>query len=257
MNVADLITTTSLIKAQDIVRDGSLRLATPFCYPDGSSIDVFFKSNGELLEAFELSDKGQTMAYLLDLHVKPWTSQKRKQTLADICNTLGVEQDGGAFRILLQKEELKDLPDAIIRLAQVCIRVADMAYTQRLRTPAAFTEDFEEFLVGLDRPYQTGILIPGQYGKDVEFNFCVEGHRTKSLVQILSTANRFAAHNLSVEAFARWSDIAPMRSQYQCLSVYDTTNDVFREEDLKRLGGVSEIVGFPAESERLNLSLAA
>jgi hypothetical protein len=26
-------------------------------------------------EGFELSDKGQTLAYLLDLHVKPWTSR--------------------------------------------------------------------------------------------------------------------------------------------------------------------------------------
>jgi hypothetical protein len=257
MNVENLITTTSLIKAHDTVRDGSLRLATPFCYPDGSNIDVFVRSNGELLETFEISDKGQTMAYLLDLHVKPWTSQKRKQTLADICKTLGVEQVGGAFQVILRKEELRALPDAIIRLGQVCIRVADMAYTQRLRTPASLTEDFEEFLVSLDRPYQTGVLIPGQYGKGVEFNFCVEGHRTKSLVQILSTANRFAAHSLSLEAFARWSDIAQLRPHYQCLSVFDTTNDVFREEDLKRLATVSEIVGFPAESERLNLSLAA
>jgi len=168
-----------------------------------------------------------------------------------------VEQEGGAFRIRLSKAGLKDLPGAIIRLSQVCIRVADLAYTQRLRSPAALTEDFEEFLVGLDRPYETGVLVPGQWGKDVEFNFCVQGQRTRSLVQILSTANRVAAHSLSVEAFARWSDIAPTRSNFQCLSVFDSTNDVFREEDLKRLAAVSEIISFPAESDRLNLSLAA
>jgi hypothetical protein len=257
MNIEDFITNTCLVQAHDTVRDGSFRLATPFRYPDGSHIDVFLKSNADLFEGFELSDKGQTMAYLLDLHVKPWTSQKRKQTLADICDTLGVEQSGGAFRISLKKEQMKDLPDAIIRLGQVCIRVADLAYTQRLRSPTALTEDFEEYLVGIDRPYKTGVMVPGQFGKDVEFNFLVQGQRTSSLVQILSTPNRFAAHNLSVEAFARWSDIAPERPKFQCLSVFDTTNDVFREEDLKRLESVSEVVGFPAESDRLNLSLAA
>jgi hypothetical protein len=256
-NIRSIISDVCLITACDQVRDGSLRLATPFRYPDGSQIDVFLKASGDLFEGFELSDKGQTTAYLLDLHVKPWTSQKRKQTLADICATLGVEQDGGAFLIKLRKEEMKDLPDAMLRLAQVCIRVADLAYTQRLRSPAALTEDFEEFIVTLDRPYQTGVKIPGQYGKEVPFDFLIEGQRMRSLVQILSTANRFAAHTLSNEAFAHWYDITPSRNEYQCLTVYDTSNDVFREEDLKRLESVSNIVGFPAESDRLNLSLAA
>jgi hypothetical protein len=256
-NIRSIISDVCLITACDQVRDGSLRLATPFFYPDGSHIDVFLKLGGSDELFFELSDKGQTMAYLLDLHVKPWTSQKRKQTLADICATLGVKQEGGAFLIQIKQSEMKDLPDAMLRLAQVCIRVADLAYTQRLRSTVALTEDFEEFIVGLDRPYQPGVKIPGQFGKEVEFNFLVEGQRMRSLVQILSTANQSAAHILSVDAFARWSDIAPVRHQYQCLSVYDTSNDVFREDDLKRLQVVSDIVGFPAESDRLNLSLAA
>ena len=256
MNIEELITKACLVEAYDTVRDGSFRMATPFRYPDGSHIDVFLKDSGTLFDGFELSDKGQTVAYLLDLHVKPWTSQKRKQTMSDICATLGVEQEGGVFRIRLPKEEMNDLPDAILRLGQACIRIADLSYTQRLRAPVALSEDFEEFVSGLDRPYQTGVKVSGQFGKEVEFDFSVEGHRMRSLVQILSTANRMAAHNLSLEAFARWSDISPVRSQYQCLSVYDTTNDVFREEDLKRLEAVSDVVGFPAESARLNLSLA-
>lgn len=256
-NIRSLITDVCLITACDQVRDGSLRLATPFRYPDGTQIDVFLKVDGDLFEGFELSDKGQTTAYLLDLHVKPWTSQKRKQTLADICTTLGVEQEGGAFRVRLKKEQMKDLPDAMLRLAQVCIRVADLAYTQRLRAPLALTEDFEEFIVTLDRPYQPGVKIAGQYGKEVSFDFLVEGQRMRSLVQILSTANRFAAHTLSNEAFARWYDITPTRNDFQCLTVYDSSNDVFREEDLKRLESVSNIVSFPAETDRLILSLAA
>jgi len=258
-NINDLGFDVCLVTDWDQVRDGSIRLATPFQYPNGSQIDLFLKANGNGNGSGDvlLSDKGQTMAYLLDLHVKPWTSQKRKQTLADICSTLGVEQDGGAFFIRLKQEKIKEVPDAMLRLAQTCIRVADIAYTQRLRAPATLTEDFEEFIVGLDRPYKPGVKIPGQFGTEVEFNFLVEGQRMRSLVQILSTANQSAAHILSVDAFARWSDIAPVRHQYQCLSVYDTSNDVFREDDLKRLQVVSDIVGFPAESERLNLSLAA
>lgn len=256
-NIRSIISDVCLITACDQVRDGSLRLATPFFYPDGSHIDVFLKLGGGDELFFELSDKGQTMAYLLDLHVKPWTSQKRKQTLADICATLGVKQEGGAFFIQIKQSEMKDLPDAMLRLAQVCIRVADLAYTQRLRSTVALTEDFEEFIVGLDRPYQPGVKIPGEFGNEVAFDFLVEGRSMHSLVQILSTANQSAAHTLSNEAFTHWYDITPVRSQYQCLTVFDTRNNVFRDEDLKRLRSVSDVVGFPAETSRLNLALVA
>ncbi len=153
MNFEDLLTSACLVVAYDTVRAGSFRLATPFRYPDGSHIDGFLKDSRTLFGGFGLSDKGQTLAYLLDLHVKPWTSQKRKQTMADICATLGVEQDGGAFRMRLPKEEMNDLPDAIRRLGQACIRIADLSYTKRPRAPLALSEDFEDFVSGLDRPY--------------------------------------------------------------------------------------------------------
>jgi hypothetical protein len=256
-NIRSIIPDVCLITACDVVRDGSLRLATPLFYPDGSHIDVFLNVTGSDEPAFELSDKGQTMAYLLDLHVKPWTSQKRKQTLADICSTLGVKQEGGAFQIQIKQNQMKDLSDAILRLAQVCIRVADLAYTQRLRSPAALTEDFEEFIISLDRPYQSNVNIVGEFGNFVDFDFLVEGRSMQSLVQILSTANQSAAHTLSNEAFTHWYDITPVRPQYQCLTVFDTRNNVFRDEDLRRLRTVSDVVGFPAETNRLNVALLA
>ena len=126
MNIEELITNACLVEAYDTVRDGSFRLATPFRYPDGSHIDVFLEDGGADFDGFELSDKGQTVAYLLDLHVKPWTSQERKQTVADTCTTLGVEQEGGVFCIRLPTGELNDLPDAIRRLGQACVRISDL-----------------------------------------------------------------------------------------------------------------------------------
>ena len=47
--------------------------------------------------------------------------------MADICATLGVDQDGGVFRIRLPKEKINDLPDAILHLVQTCIRIADLS----------------------------------------------------------------------------------------------------------------------------------
>ena len=67
MNIEDFITGAYLVEDYDTVRDGSFRLATPFRYPDESHIDVFLKDGGTVFDGFELSDKGQTVAYLLDL----------------------------------------------------------------------------------------------------------------------------------------------------------------------------------------------
>ena len=194
MNIADFITSACLVEDYDTVRDGSFRLATPFRYPDGSHIDVFLKDGGTVFDGFELSDKGQTVAYL-DLHVNPWSSQRCKQTMSGICTTLGVEQEGGVFRIRLPKEEMNDLPDAILRLGQACIRIADLSYTQRLRAPVALSEDFEEFVSGLDRPYQTGVKVSGQFGKEVEFDFSVEG---TSIMQGSKFCNRSFEEKLLV-----------------------------------------------------------
>ena len=252
-----LATQISLVTACDAVRDGSLRLATPFRYPDGSQIDLFLQAGDNLLGEMELSDKGQTMAYLLDLHVKPWTSQKRKQTLADICSSLGVEQEGGCFRIRLDASQRTLFADAMVRLSQVCLRAADLAYTQRLRSPGAINEDFEEFLSVLDRPYQPDLIIPGRHGKPVAFDFLVEGRMARSLVKILSTGNPAAAHTLSTEAFTRWYDIEPVRHEYQCLTVYDSTNGVFFFFFLRRLEHLSAVLAYPAETDRLRYTLAA
>ena len=247
----------SLISDCDIVRDGSVRMATPFQYPDGSLIDLFAKPTGELFDAVELSDKGQTAAYLLDLHVKPWTTKKRKQMVADICQSRGVTQDGGQFFMRVQAAKLADLPMEMVRLAQACIRVSDIAFTQRLRSPVEFQEDFVEFIASIDRPYETGVKLEGQFGRQVEFEFLVQGDKSRSLVQTLSTSNQYAAHGLTNEVFRRWYDIVHQRPHYQCVTIYDSNNNVFRDDDLARMGTVSEVIGFPVEHDRLKLALAA
>jgi Domain of unknown function DUF1828 len=253
----EIVSGFSLISDCDVVRDGSVRMATPFQYPDGSLIDLFVKPTSELFAEVELSDKGQTTAYLLDLHVKPWTTKKRKQMVSDICQSLGVKQDGGQFLIRLPSAKLAELPMEMVRLAQACIRITDIAFTQRLRSPVEFQEDFEEFVDSLDRPYETGVKLDGQFGKQVEFDFLVRGEKGNSLVQTLSTSNQYAAHGLANEVFRRWYDIANQRALFQCVTIYDTNNNVFRDDDLARIRNVSEVIGFPAEHGRLQLALAA
>ena len=141
--IKEMVQGISLVRHCDTIRNGMVRMATPFRYPDGSLVDLFLGQNPSLFEGLKLTDLGQTTAYLLDLHVKPWATQKRKQRVADICNSLAVSREGGELVVYLPNEKASDIAEAMVRLGQACIRMSDLAFTQRLRPVNAFREDLE------------------------------------------------------------------------------------------------------------------
>lgn len=59
------------------------------------------------------------------------------------------------------------MPEAIVRLAQACLRVADLSFMQRFPSIGIIQEDFEEFLEQSEMPYETGVKLPGKFGKDL------------------------------------------------------------------------------------------
>ena len=145
----------------------------------------------------------------------------------------------------------------MVRLSQACIRVADLAFTQRFRSVGVFREEFEEFLADEALEYDLLFALPGRYGNTIDVDFRVYGRHVKTLVLTLSTGNAVSAHGLVNEVFRRWYDLESYRKDHQSLTVFDTTNDVFRDDDLARLGDMSLVVGFPADTERLRPILAA
>ena len=72
-----------------------MRIETAFLYPDGASVELFVAEEPGLFPIQRLTDLGQTMAWLLDVQVKPWLSRKRQGFLEDALRLYGVEQRGG------------------------------------------------------------------------------------------------------------------------------------------------------------------
>lgn len=256
-SIQDSIKDFSLVKDCDVIQNGTMRLATPFQYPEGSNIDMFLSNTNTLIPEWVLSDFGQTTAYLLNLHLKHWATKKRKQLVSDICASLGVELDGGQLQIKIQADRISELPQAIVRLSQACVRVSDLAFTQRLQAANAFGEDFEEFLEAADLKYDTNVVLIGQYEKKVEVDFLVYGRRMKSLVQTISTGNAAASHGMTTEVFRRWFDLMNHKSMHQFLTIYDSSNDVFRDDDIARLGEFSTVFAYPANDESIQQALVA
>jgi hypothetical protein len=256
--LASAISSFSLVVDCDEVDSSLLRAATPFRYPDGSNIDVFFSFEPSTLPQMApitVTDLGQTVSHLLDMHIKTWATKKRKQVVSDVCKALGVTQRNGEF--LVEVESLSGISDAIVRVCQACIRVSDLIFTQRLSAPVSFQDDIEEFLNTGGLAYEPDVLLPGKFQKDVPVDFKVRGKRVESLVLSLATGNSTSAHPLSNEVFRKWHDLDQHRQKYQFLTIYDSRTNVFRDDDLARLGDVSTVMAFPAQSDQIREALAA
>lgn len=227
----------TLVRGQDTLAKGHVRLETAFLYPDGSSIDVFVVEEGSQQK---LSDLGQTTSWLLDMQVRPWLSKKRQRLVEDALRIYGVQQSGGALELPLPA--IEQIMEHVVTLGQACVRVADITYTRRSALQTYVTEEIEEFLVDTELPFEADKVLVGKHGANVRVDFLVHGAKTQSALLSLHSGSTSQAHTLANEIFRRWYDLdSPGRSE-QRVTVYDDRQDVYREEDLLRLRDLSDVV---------------
>jgi len=254
-NIKEHINSFSLVKECDVIKCGDLRIATPFNYPNGSHIDLFLIKNNELFRNYILSDFGQTADYVADMQFNLWATKKRRTIIDDICQSLSVTQSDGQFEIQLTPEDFTQFYNPIVRLAQACIRISDLVFTQRLTISGTFQEEVEEFMAVSHLKYEPDIVIKGDFDNEVKMDFKVYGENVISLVQVLSAGTN--SHTVSNEIFRRWYDVKSHRSSSQFVTVYDQSYSTYRDDDIKRLSELSVVLGFPKEQDQILESLAA
>jgi hypothetical protein len=204
-----------------------------------------------------LTDLGQTTSYLLDVQVKPWATNKRRQIIEDICRALEVTWNGGQFEILLNESDRASLSNSMLRLAQACIRVADLSVSARLWSAGSFKEDLEEFFErSVQRRYETDVAVLGLSGEPVKIDFKIHGETSVSLVLALSAATAVSAHNASNEALSRWFDLGKKSIDQQRLTVIDESSEVFKDSDVAKVARLSKVILFPAESDQLRSAVS-
>lgn len=242
----DLDAITHLVQGHGLVLDiarlprGHVRLETAFTYPDGSQVDVFLSDEGPLIPLRRLTDFGNTSSWLLDLQVKPWLSTKRKQLLDQALASLGVELNGGALDLELPSPD--QLMDGVVRLSQACIRMADLHYTRRASLQPPLGEALEDIFNDSELVYESDLELPGMFGKPVKIDYCVHGNRKTSLVMAMATGNPSVAHAMANEVMRTWYDLQlPERTETR-VSIFDDSQDVYREEDLARLRNFSDLM---------------
>ena len=249
----------SVVHSCDVIGDGTLRVATPFTYPDGSLIDVFIRADVDppesantLFRGFLLSDFGQTMTYLADLGIRPLHNRTPKRLVSDVCRVLKVEFRTGELQAWVLDGEGDNLARSIVRLAQACVRVADLSFLQRHSAPILFKEEVRSYLGQHYAVEQNPSGLIGRWGREVPVDFRVGAGNQAALVKTISNAGKGKVHPLLTDAFAKWYDLEPGFKKDQFVTLIDDNENISRDDDLKRLEEKSHVLRFPAQVEKLD-----
>jgi hypothetical protein len=217
-------------------------MSTPFAYPNGDFIDVFLENSGDMFQSLLLSDYGQTGIYLHNSQVEMEASKRRRQLVEDMAAELGVSLHKGQLQVELPPSENPNLSDAIFRLSQACVKIADLAYHARLASVLPLKEEVWDYLKDGFGVIKRDEMITGKYGRDIKVDFSVRAANTSYL---LTLAARSAAslHARSNEIYSKWTSI---QESAQLITVIDPRSiNGIRGDDKKRLEAHSHIVVYP------------
>lgn len=228
-------------------RNGFTRIRTPYLYPDGDVIDVYFKiSHDRPL----ITDLGETKRWLMSQTTSEALSQKQGQALQDILLTHDVEEYRGA--LVVRAGEVEGLAAAMTRLAQAAIAISNLWFLSRTRLVSTLEEEIAELLSEHRVKFQSNEKLPGRSGRNWRVDFHTFHPDHSSLVQVLSTGSKAAANTKANNVVAAWLDLTQLKFGTQPLrfiSLFDDTLDVWQEETIRQLEELSDIA-YWSESER-------
>ena len=215
------------------------RIRTPYLYPDGDVIDLFCRAEGDTVT---VSDLAETTGWLRMQSAARRRSAKQKLLIEDACLTHGVEFYSGMLQARCRPGE--ELAPVVTRVAQAAIRVSDLWFTFRAQGVQTITDEVAEFLTERELGFGRAEKLAGRSGRGWTVDFHVRTERRSSLVQVLSTGNRAAAHRVSEHVLAAWHDLNHLAAGPEALtfvSLFDDTADVWAEEDFRLVEPLSTV----------------
>jgi hypothetical protein len=215
------------------------RIRTPYLYPDGDVIDLFYKTS----QGYEIiTDLGETTRWLLSQTISDVFSKKQEQAIQDILLTHAVEQYRGALLVRIGSRE--SLAEAMMRLAQSAIAVSNLWFLSRTRVVSSFQDEIAELLKERDVKFQANEKLAGRSGRTWRIDFHTWHPEHSSFVQVLSTGSRAAANTKANSALAAWYDLSQLkvgRQPLKFISLFDDTLDVWGEDTIRQLGELSDV----------------
>jgi hypothetical protein len=130
-------------------------------------------------------------------------------------------------------------------LAQAAVRVSDVWFTFRNRAVVSTTEEVDEWLRERNIPFERAVTQQGRSGREWTIDFRTNAEERTSHIFLLSTGTRGAVRQITEHVFAGCADLSHLKRinpASNLVSLFDDTEDVWREEDFRLLEPVSEVV---------------
>lgn len=215
-----------------------VQISTPFILPDGSVIDLFLK---EKEESYVLTNLGETFGWLYLQTAAYSLSKNQEIIIKDIVITHGVEQFDGMLITRLKKDD--NLADAILRLSQAIIRVADTNTKLKVPSFEPITEEVTEFLNKKKLNVERNKKFTGMSGTARSVDFCAHRPHGTTLINTLSTPALRTARMRVDKVFTTWSEISYLKeSKYNFISLIDDSKNLWNENNITLLNRVSNVV---------------
>ena len=231
------------------------RIRTPYLYPDGDNIDVFCRVGGDTVT---VTDLAETTGWLRTQSTSLRRSPKQNRLIEDACLTHGVEFYRGMLQARCRPED--SLSETVMRVAQAALRVSDLWFTFRTRTIQSVTDEVADYLTEHKLPFDRSEKLAGRSGRGWTIDFHVRAPRHSSLIHVLSTGNRSAAHRISEHVLSAWHDLNHLAAGPEALrfvSLFDDTADVWAEEDFRLVEPLSTVSRWSRPDEFVDLLKAA
>ncbi|HEY0136143.1 MAG TPA: GNAT family N-acetyltransferase [Nannocystis sp.] len=212
-----------------------LRVHTPFRLPDGDPLVLFLLRHSD---PPLLGDLGETLRWLRSHTIEPRRSARQYQQIADACASLGVTLERGELRTTTRPDE--SLAAAAVRVAQACLRVADLRRAGRPRITRSFPDEVESYL----RATLPGPLaitrndrIPGISATTWSVDFRVRTPERHLLLFLLANERRDQARKLAEHVVAACTDLAHLRKlrrmPVQFITVFDDRGAAWNDGDAR------------------------
>lgn len=234
--------------------NGFTRIRTPYLYPDGDVIDLFYKVSQDRPL---VTDLGETKRWLLSQTTSEVLSRKQEQAIQDILLTHSVEQYRGALVVRVGPRD--DLASATTRLAQATMAISNLWFLSRTRLVSSIEDEVAELLRERNVRFEANEKLGGRSGRTWRIDFHTWHPNRSSLVQVLSTGSRAAANTKANNVLAAWFDLSQLKVGAQPLrfiSLFDDTLDVWNTETIRQLEELSDIA-YWSESDRFVEMLTA
>ena len=217
--------------------DEGVRVRTPLMYPDGGIVDVFVLKRGDF---YQITDFGETLGWLRMQSVSKRRSKKQNLMVEDVCHTLGIKLSQG--QMMLRSETNENIGERVLRVAQAAVRVSDLWFTLRTRAVETMADEVNEWLSERKIPFERDVRKRGRSGREWNIDYRTRVNEKTSLVFLLSTGSRATAPRITEHVLASCIDLSHFEPpKPQLVSVFDDTQDIWREEDFKLVEEGSKI----------------